>query len=1061
MTRPRQDVDDSINMQSGSTQSDAHLALLQEAGRVLAQASSEQDALAMILERACAALHWEYGACWKEDEQTHHIVCTQIWHEPELAGSEFVQFTRRTSFEPSVGGLIRATLKMRRPFLAEDISAMPGFRRAPAAIAAGLRSAFAFPLLVRGQTLGAIEFFCRRARTPDDALMMTGAALGTMVGEYLARCESDGRYRELVDLSPDAIVVHCDGCYVFANQAAVSMLGATDASQLLGQDAYSFVHPDFRSATQNRSQHMYEDRRGVPRIELKFLRLDGATIDVEVSSRYFVYSGRTAIQTILRDVSSRKRDELRIARLTNLYAALSETNKAIVLLSTPEELFREVCRIAVEHGKFELAGIMVAAAGEERVGEFVASFGLHQKNLLEIRIELDREGAHLNGPVATSIRRGVTSISNDFLNDPGTVFWRQLASSANFRSGGAFPLRREGKIMGALAVYSSEAGIFDTDLIDLLNEMALNLSFGLDAIERDIRRRKAESALRENERALSTLLANLPGMAYRCRVDEQWTLEFASEGCIQLTGYRPVDLIENRVLSFVDLVYPGDRTRVQNEIEERLERDDHFIIEYQIVCADATVKWVSEKAQAVRNEAGAIIALEGIIDDITDRKRFEERLSFLAQYDVLTGLPNRALFYDRLRQAVVRARREQAMVGLMFLDLDRFKQINDTLGHAAGDRVLKVVADRLKGFLREVDTIARLGGDEFTVIIEGVSDPVQLSGVAEKIRSALSEPVDLNGRDMSVSASIGITLYPRDGEDIEQLIKNADIAMYHAKHRGGRQQFQFYDQGMAPLAAEHLELEAKLRRAIEKQEFLLHYQPVVDLASGAITGMEALIRWQSPQGLVPPANFIPLAEESGLILDIGRWVLHAACTQARKWQREGLPALRLAVNLSPLELRQPNLLASVAEILRESGLAPQYLELEITENTVMDRSRDTMVTLTRLEQLGVQLSIDDFGTGYSSLAYLKQFPVHSLKIDRSFVRDVTTDSNDAAIVGAMIAMSKSLGLSVIAEGVETREQLDFLRAAGCHAYQGYYFSVPLPAAAFAELVRRQSQKKQD
>ena len=550
-------------------------------------------------------------------------------------------------------------------------------------------------------------------------------------------------------------------------------------------------------------------------------------------------------------------------------------------------------------------------------------------------------------------------------------------------------------------------------------------------------------------------------MAYRCRVDEQWTLEFASEGCIQLTGYRPVDLIENRVLSFVDLVYPGDRTRVQNEIGERLERDDHFIIEYQIVCADATVKWVSEKAQAVRNEAGAIIALEGIIDEITDRKRFEERLSFLAQYDVLTGLPNRALFYDRLRQAVVRARREQAMVGLMFLDLDRFKQINDTLGHAAGDRVLKVVADRLKGFLREVDTIARLGGDEFTVIIEGVSDPVQLSGVAEKIRSALSEPVDLDGRDMSVSASIGITLYPRDGEDIEQLIKNADIAMYHAKHRGGRQQFQFYDQGMAPLAAEHLELEAKLRRAIEKQEFLLHYQPVVDLASGAITGMEALIRWQSPQGLVPPANFIPLAEESGLILDIGRWVLQAACTQARKWQREGLPALRLAVNLSPLELRQPNLLASVAEILRESGLAPQYLELEITENTVMDRSRDTMATLTRLEQLGVQLSIDDFGTGYSSLAYLKQFPVHSLKIDRSFVRDITRDSNDAAIAGAMIAMSKSLGLSVIAEGVETREQLDFLRAAGCLAYQGYYFSVPLPANAFAELVRKQAQKKQD
>ncbi len=407
-----------------------------------------------------------------------------------------------------------------------------------------------------------------------------------------------------------------------------------------------------------------------------------------------------------------------------------------------------------------------------------------------------------------------------------------------------------------------------------------------------------------------------------------------------------------------------------------------------------------------------------------------------------------------------RAKREKTMVGLMFLDLDRFKQINDTLGHAAGDRVLKVVAERLKSFLREVDTIARLGGDEFTVVIEGVSQAEQLSGVAEKIRNALADPVDLDGRNMSVSASIGITLYPRDGEDIEQLIKNADIAMYHAKQRGGRQQFQFYEQGMGPLAAEHLELEAKLRQAIEKQEFLLHYQPVVDLASGRITGMEALVRWQSPQGLIPPANFIALAEESGLILDIGRWVLRAACMQARKWQRDGLPPLRLAVNLSPLQLRQENLLATVAEILRESGLAAQHLELEITENTVMERSRDAMATLTRLEQLGVKLSIDDFGTGYSSLAYLKQFPVHNLKIDRSFVRDITTDSDDAAIVRAMIAMAKSLGLGIIAEGVETRQQLEFLRAAGCNSYQGYYFSVPLPAAAFAELVRKQAPQKQ-
>ena len=1055
-------MDESENRHTGMLRADAYLALLQDIGRMLAQATSEHATLTLIVQRICACLQCEFGACWKEDEQTRHVACTQIWHDPALAGSEFVKLTLGASFAPGVYELVRSTLDSRKPFLVEDIATLPGLRRGPAGFAAGLCSAFAFPLVTGGQPVGAMEFFSRESRTSSEPLMMMAIAAGTMIGEFLGRREADERYRELVELSPDALVVHSDDAYVFANRAAVVALGAKDVSQVLGRDAYSIVHPDFKEISRARVQRMYQERSDAPMTGLKYLRFDGTVFDVEASSRYFIFAGRPAIQTIFRDVSSRKRDEQQIARLTNLYAALSETNKAVALLSNPDKLFREVCRIAVDHGKFELAGIVeIATSGDERIGHFVASHGSYQEQLLEIRLELDRAGPHLKGPIASTIQRGAHSINNDFLNDPGTQSWHDLAKSANLRSGGAFPLRRDGEIMGALAVYSSEIGIFDESLIELLDEIALSLSFGLDAVEREAKRREAESALRENERALSTLIGNIPGMAYRCRLDDSWTLEFASEGCIQLTGYRPIDLIENRVVSFINLVHPGDRARTQDEIREKMERGDHFIIEYQIVCADATVKSVSEKAQVVRNDRGEAVALEGIIDDITERKRFEERLSFLAQYDVLTGLPNRALFYDRLRQAVSRAKREQTMVGLMFLDLDRFKQINDTLGHAAGDRVLKVVAERLKSFLREIDTIARLGGDEFTVIIEGVSEPAQLSGIAEKIGKALAEPVDLDGRAMSVSASVGITLYPRDGEDVDQLIKNADIAMYHAKHRGGRQQYQFYDHGMAPLAAEHLELEAKLKRAIEKEEFLLHYQPVVDVASGRITGMEALIRWQSPQGLVLPANFIPLAEESGLILDIGRWVLRAACAQARKWQREGLPSLRLAVNLSPLQLRQENLLASVAEILRESGLAPQHLELEITENTLMDRSRNTVAMLTRLEHLGVRISIDDFGTGYSSLAYLKQFPVHSLKIDRSFVRDITTDSNDAAIVSAIIAMAKSLELGVIAEGVETRQQLDYLRVAGCDGYQGYYFSVPLPAPAFAELVRRQAQEKQD
>jgi diguanylate cyclase (GGDEF)-like protein/PAS domain S-box-containing protein len=1033
------------------------LGLIHAATQALATESSVEAAAGKIIAMFRSALRWDYGALWHEDEQTHGLSSVLFQHADFLAGSDFIALTHDVSFLPVPGGLIRPVLESREPMFYEDIAKVPGLRRSEAAARAGLRSAIAFPLVAGGQALGALEFFDRRPRRSDQTTLMTAANLGALLGEFIARRQAEHHYRELVELSPDAIIVSCEGRYVLANRAAVQMLGGTDASQILGRDPFFLLHPDYERISRARVQQLYEGRSEAPRMELKFVRLDGTAIDVEVSSRYFVFGGKPAIQSIFRDVSARKRDERNILRLSNTYEALSRTNKALARLSTPAELFAEVCRIAVEQGRFALAGVM-QLDDDGRTGRFVAAHGEHQAGLLQIHMDVQDGGPASMGPVATSVRSGQHCISNRFLDDPRTVFWRDMARRSGFRSGGAFPLRRGDRVIGALAVYSLESDVFDDVLTGLLDEMALNVSFGLDAIAHDDQRRAAESALQENERALSTLMRNLPGMAYRCGLDRHRTLEFASEGCLPLTGYRPEDLVDNRMISLADLVHPGDRGWVASEIAERLQNGDRYILEYQIVCADGTVKWISEKAQAIRDEDGVIVRLEGIIDDITDRKRSEERLAFLAQYDTLTGLPNRALFYERLGRAVARARREKNMVGLLFLDLDRFKQINDSLGHAAGDRVLKVVAERLKGFLREVDTIARLGGDEFTVIIEGVDDAEQVASVAEKIKSALGESVMLDGHDMLVSASIGITLYPRDADDIEHLIRNADIAMYHAKHRGGRQQFQFYDPGMAPLAAGQLEMEARLKRAIGNSEFVLHYQPTVDMHDGRITGMEALIHWQSPEGMITPSEFIPLAEESGLILDIGRWVLHTACAQAKAWQREGLPPLRLAVNISPLQFRQENLLGLVSEILRETGLAPDSLELEITESAIMDRSGHTIATLNRLEELGVHLSVDDFGTGYSSLAYLKQFPVHQLKIDRSFVRDVNIDADNAAIVSAMIAMSKNLGLQVTAEGVETRDQLEFLRKAGCDTYQGYYFSVPLPARAFAELIRKQADE---
>jgi diguanylate cyclase (GGDEF)-like protein/PAS domain S-box-containing protein len=426
------------------------------------------------------------------------------------------------------------------------------------------------------------------------------------------------------------------------------------------------------------------------------------------------------------------------------------------------------------------------------------------------------------------------------------------------------------------------------------------------------------------------------------------------------------------------------------------------------------------------------------------RKQAEEALQFVAKHDALTALPNRIMFHDRLELAVARAKRNGRRLAVMFIDMDRFKIINDTLGHEAGDTLLREVAKRLTGTLRTSDTVARLGGDEFVVLIEDVSDPVYLGTIAQKLIDALAASFLLSGQEYHVTASIGISTYPDDSEDIQTLLKNADIAMYRAKEQG-RNAFQFYSAQMNVHSIERLTLESSLRRALERNELVLHYQPRIEFRSGRITGVEALVRWQHPElGLVPPGKFITLAEETGLIVPIGEWVLHAACAQYRAWEQVGLGHLRVAVNLSPRQFQQGDLLKSVARVLAQTGCSAKSMEFEITEGMVMRNPESAVTLLQQLKDMGIHISIDDFGTGYSSLAYLKRFPIDSLKIDRSFVTDVPQDTGDVAINVAIIAMAHSLGLKVVAEGVETQEQLDFLRKQGCDEMQGYFFSKPLP-----------------
>jgi diguanylate cyclase (GGDEF)-like protein len=500
-----------------------------------------------------------------------------------------------------------------------------------------------------------------------------------------------------------------------------------------------------------------------------------------------------------------------------------------------------------------------------------------------------------------------------------------------------------------------------------------------------------------------------------------------------------------------DIVHHDDQRRVADWID-KLWHGASNTCRYRIVSADGQVRWLEVRAAAIRGADGVLSRIDGVAIDITERKDAEARVEYLASHDALTGLANRTLLGDRISQAMAQMQRAGRLLALMFLDLDRFKEINDSYGHLVGDALLKQVAERLKGSVREGDSVARQGGDEFVILLTNLTAPQDLAHIANKIVAAFQEPFFIEGRQLYVTTSAGAAVYPHDGEDIPTLFRNADTAMYEAKEDGGNT-FKFYSRDMSVHALARSELENALRVAIDHSQFELYYQPKVDARTCEIVGAEALIRWNRPgHGMVSPAAFIPLAEETGLISPIGAWVLKEACRQNRVWQDAGLPPLCISVNLSARQFRQADLTRVVEMNLIEANLPPDCLELELTETLMMHNTEQFIARLRELKEMGVRLAIDDFGTGYSSLAYLKRFPVDCLKIDQSFIRDIAADPHDAAITRSVIALAHSLDMEVVAEGVETASQLAYLREHGCDQIQGYHFSRPVPAAAFARLL---------
>lgn len=518
----------------------------------------------------------------------------------------------------------------------------------------------------------------------------------------------------------------------------------------------------------------------------------------------------------------------------------------------------------------------------------------------------------------------------------------------------------------------------------------------------------------------------------------------------RLFGWTAQEVLGRPLLSV-----PSERQRETDELRERVLAGETIVgLEVQRQKSDGTLFDLSTTLAPLRDATGAVTGYLAIASDVTARKAAERRIEFLAYRDMLTGLPNRVLLRDRFEQALAHAHRAHTRVALLFLDLDNFKTINDTLGHAVGDALLKEIAARLHHCVRETDTISRQGGDEFLIVLPDLRGTEVITPVLIKIRESLQAPIRFDGHELSTSVSIGVAIYPDDGLDFETLLRKADTAMYRAKD-AGRNHYRFFDEQMNTEALELMQLKNGLRRAIAQQEFTLLFQPQIDLESGRVVAAEALLRWQQPElGAVPPARFIPVAEESGLIVSIGEWVMHEACQQAAVWRQAGLPPLVVAVNLSAVQFRRGDVVQLVTQALQDSGLPADHLELELTESILLKDTEQVLASVRQLKALGVRLSIDDFGTGYSSLSYLKRFDVDRLKIDRSFVRDLAHDPDDAAIVRAIIRMARSLGLRTVAEGVEDAVTLARLRRFRCDEAQGYHFAAPMAAAELAAFVRQ-------
>ena len=733
----------------------------------------------------------------------------------------------------------------------------------------------------------------------------------------------------------------------------------------------------------------------------------------------------------------------RARRIDRGLHTLSASNRALLRAASEAAQLQEVCRLSVEVGGYVFAWAGYAEKDEGKTIRPAAFFGAGQDYFAGLRLTWE-DSEFGRGPAGVAVREGCPAVCHDVTADSAFAPWREAALAHGFHSVICLPLRLSGEVAGVLCIYAAESGVFDRDEIELLGETADDLAFAVETLRT---REREKQASRRNQLILASAGEGIFG------TDADGAITFVNAAALDILGYREDELLGRNCHAMLHHSKADGSPNPHEGCPMYQTLTAGLVIRGQEETfwrKDGTPSPVEFTAMPIR-DGEEITGMVVTLTDIRERKRYLAQLERHSNYDDLTGLPNRNLARDRLAQLAERRRREGKEALALMLNLDRFKEINDGLGRAAGDQALREAAARLKALESGMDTAARIGDDEFLLLAE-IGGADEAADLARRVRETFAAPLCIGGKEVFLTVSIGLGLFPRDGADGETLLKNATAAMHRAKAAGGND-FRFYAAAMNDRQAERLRLESDLYRALERGELLLHYQPQLSLRSGEIIGSEALLRWRHPErGLVSPADFIPLAEETGLILPIGEWVLRAACAQNQAWQEAGLPAVTVAVNLSARQFKGCDVAELAARVLDETGLDPAYLELELTESAAMDDAEGFIQTTEKLKALKLALSIDDFGTGYSSLNHPKRFSLDRLKIDQSFIRDIASDPDDAAIVRAAVALAHGLKLSVIAEGVETEAQMNFLRLRGCDEMQGYYFSKPLPASEFAQLL---------